>query len=222
MPVKISDLTELLAPASGDMVATVDVDDLTDAASGTTKRLTLANLLTLVSSFSVTVDTRANILALAPADPALAYATDTERFYIYDGTSWRTMDMRWLTDLQAPDMGYEQDSPRTGYHEDWITDKTLNNILLGGNARTENGGLRVDSTQDPDTYEIYLRSAWQSILYDLTVENSDFRHTPLAEAIRVWSGMSVALSLSGRPIINEYAVSMGAFSPPRIIDGGTF
>jgi hypothetical protein len=42
---KISALTELAeAPAAGDLFAVVDVSDTTDAASGTTKRITAANL----------------------------------------------------------------------------------------------------------------------------------------------------------------------------------
>lgn len=43
---KISDLTALaVAPASGDLVALVDVSDTTDASSGTTKKITVTNLL---------------------------------------------------------------------------------------------------------------------------------------------------------------------------------
>lgn len=43
---RISDLTALaVAPASGDLVALVDVSDTTDAASGTTKKITITNLL---------------------------------------------------------------------------------------------------------------------------------------------------------------------------------
>src|SRR5687767_2582136 len=43
---KISALTALgAAPASGDLLAVVDISDPTDAASGTTKKMTVANLL---------------------------------------------------------------------------------------------------------------------------------------------------------------------------------
>lgn len=41
---KISELTALTSPATGDLLPIVDVSDTTDAASGTTKKITLANL----------------------------------------------------------------------------------------------------------------------------------------------------------------------------------
>lgn len=45
---KISALTALTAPATGDLGVVVDVSDTTDAATGTTKKITLADLLKIV------------------------------------------------------------------------------------------------------------------------------------------------------------------------------
>lgn len=42
---KISELTELTTTATGDLVPIVDVSDTTDSASGTTKKITMTNLL---------------------------------------------------------------------------------------------------------------------------------------------------------------------------------
>ncbi len=42
---RISDETALTSPATGDLLPIVDVSDTTDASSGTTKKITLANLL---------------------------------------------------------------------------------------------------------------------------------------------------------------------------------
>lgn len=54
---KISELTALTAPASGDLSPLVDVSDPTDAASGTTKKTTLADLLKVVfASFALSGD----------------------------------------------------------------------------------------------------------------------------------------------------------------------
>lgn len=47
---KISDLTALTSVASGDLVPVVDVSDTTDAATGTTKKVTFANLGTGIFS----------------------------------------------------------------------------------------------------------------------------------------------------------------------------
>lgn len=41
---RISDLTALTAPASGDLLVAVDISDTTDAPTGTTKKITVADL----------------------------------------------------------------------------------------------------------------------------------------------------------------------------------
>ena len=95
-------------------------------------------------------------------------------------------------------------------------------MLIGGNARTENGGIRVDVENDPDTFEIYLRDMWNTIIYDLTVDDGDFRHAPLSEEIYIWRGNSVLVGLNGVPIVQEYTASMGAYPADPVLDGGTF
>jgi hypothetical protein len=80
----------------------------------------------------------------------------------------------------------------------------------------------VNLATTPNTLEVYLRGVWNTIIYDFTTAYGDLRHTPLAYQIYVWRGDSVALSLSGRPVIQEYGASMGAYSPPKQIIGGTF
>lgn len=46
------------------------------------------------SSLKLTRDTKSNIISTSPAVNTLAYATDTERFYVYDGSDW---DAEFLT-----------------------------------------------------------------------------------------------------------------------------
>lgn len=167
-------------------------------------------------------DTKANILATTPENGQVAYATDVERFYVYDGSDWQESAVHFSVRSDKKNMGYEQDESGKGYGDDYITDKNLHNIALRGNNRTVVGALRIDVTQDPDTFEIYLSDDWQTILYDLTVENDEFEHTPLSETIDVWSGNSNLVGLSGLPIVQEYKVSMGAYPVPRTISGGTF
>lgn len=182
-----------------------------------------------LDKFALTQDTRANILATTPTTDVLAFATDSHEFFLYDTTNstWRIAPLELESESSGIDMGaYTASglgvSDRAGYYKDAITDKTLHNIVLKGSSRTVVGGLRIDTTQDPDTFEIYLGDAWQTILYDLTVEDNEFEHTPLSEEIDVWSGNSNLLGLNGVPIIQEYKVSMGAYPAPRIISGGTF
>ena len=136
------------------------------------------------------------------------------------------LDDTYIKKINNPDltdMGYEQSSSIDGVTAEYITNKNLHNVAVKGHPATPvNGSFRTDITQDPDTLEIYLRDAWQTIIYDLTVEAGDFRHTPLSEEVYVWRGASVLLGLNDRPIISEYKVSMGAFPSPRVLNGGQF
>ena len=168
------------------------------------------------------IDTKANILATSPSIPQTAFATDTTEFFVWDGTSWNVASIGLTEESQNPDMGYTQKSDKAGYTKTCITDKYLHNVVLQGNAREENGAIRIDVTKEPDTLEVYLRGVWQSILYDLTAESGDFRHTPLNEQIYIWRGDSVSVGLNGQPIIQEYKVSMGAYPDRATLSGGEF
>ena len=179
--------------------------------------------LTEVSATVITVAVRDTLLATSPAAAQLGFASDTLHLYVWDLTNWHRLDLPYYTDSSDPDMGHEEDAPRTGYGVDYITNKTLHNIAVKGHpSAAVNGSFRTDITQDPDTLEIYLRDAWQTLIYDLSVEDGDFRHAPIGESIYVWRGNSVLLGVNGRPIVNEYNVSMGAYPPPSVLNGGTF
>jgi hypothetical protein len=185
--------------------------------------LTVAQVQTLLNSPILYTDTEANILAANKTAGQFAYSTDTLKVFVSTGsTTWRELNFPTVLANPNPDMGYVQTSSRLGYGSDYVTDKQLSNVLIGGNARTENGAVRVDVSKDPDTLEIYLRGLWNQLLYDGTYINGDFRHRPLGQQIYVWSGNSVAIGLNGRPIIQEYKSSMGAYPPPRTINGGVF
>jgi hypothetical protein len=174
-------------------------------------------------------DTRANILARSSdPTPTFALATDTREVLVWDGTNWNALPLEVNIESQAPDMGayvpggLAPITDKSGYYPTFITDKDFYNIAIKGSARTVIGGLRIDTTQDPDTFEIYLRGVWQDIMYDFTFENDELEHAPVGETIDVWSGNSNLLGLNGLPIVQEYQVSMGAFPAKKIISGGTF
>lgn len=48
-------------------------------------------------SFSLTVDTQANILATSPASPGIAFATDTGSFMVWDGSGWWSVTLTSLS-----------------------------------------------------------------------------------------------------------------------------
>jgi hypothetical protein len=173
------------------------------------------------SGSTFTYDTFANIMGLSPTAGDMALASDELRFYVYDGTNWKESPIQF-TNRTGQDMGLYKTSSLRGYGDDYITDKHLANCHLGGNATTDTGGIRVDLTADPDNFEIYLRSAWWTILYDLTTEEGDFRHVPLVEEIYVWRGDSTVLGLNSQPLVQEYETVMGVYGEYRVINGGTF
>ena len=72
---KISGLTALaVAPAAGDLLAIVDVSDTTDAASGTTKKITTANLFAGLATPDSLFE-----LVVACSDEGTALATGTAK-----------------------------------------------------------------------------------------------------------------------------------------------
>lgn len=49
------------------------------------------------SSTTLTVDTQANILATSPSSPAIAFATDTGDFMVWDGSGWWSVTLTSLS-----------------------------------------------------------------------------------------------------------------------------
>lgn len=170
-------------------------------------------------------DTKNTILSSTPAGNQIAFATDELTFYLYDGTSWRPLAIPVSKTASKLDMGaygpVQKNNPY-GYFDDRMTDKDIVNSTIGHNATTNNGAIRVNTDNDPDTFEIYLRSQWNLIIYDLTTSYGDFRHVPLTNEIYIWRGDSVANGLNGQPIIQEYQTSMGAEGAYRVLSGGVF
>ncbi len=87
---KISQLTALVAPASGDLIPIVDVSDTTQAASGSTKKITLTNLTSLEATIRAAADvalqTNIDAEANARAGDDNALQTDIDTRLKKDGT----------------------------------------------------------------------------------------------------------------------------------------
>ena len=192
----------------------------------TFRALTADDIPALPGTPVVIVDTEAVILAATPTAGLIAYGTDTQFFYVADGTNWQRASLKFYTDSANPDMGYLQNNSKDGYYATFITDKYLYNCVLQGyNGTAVNGAIRINTSASPDTLEIYMRdTGWYTIIYDLSMTLGYFVHYPFSatQAVKVWNGMSVEVGLNGRPMVNEYAVSMGPYPPPRVLYGGTF
>lgn len=175
-------------------------------------------------------DTEENITALTPSTAALAFTTDTEQFYLYDGSEWWEF-ASWLnTNNSLPDMGYVDDSNRSGYGRDYITDKLLSNVKISGNGPSELGGIRITTDPNDSTrkvFQIYINGAWETILVGINIfqdtTNEDVFFDDFGSDISIISGDSTTiLDINGTPMIQAMATSMGALQPQQSINGGTF
>jgi hypothetical protein len=172
----------------------------------------------------ITVDTKANILATTASSGLIAYATDVERFYYADGTSWFEAPIALKARSANPNMGAEQDEGLSGYGYDYITDKNLDNCLVKGNARSVEGAIRTSAT----AFQIYLNGVWNDIVINFRFREEsgsyELEHNPVGLTwwYEVSSGNSNYLGLNGLPLIQQYSASMGAFPCKLIIDGGDF
>ena len=169
---------------------------------------------------SMMVDTRDNILAVTPASGLFAFATDTKRFYVSDGTSWlQIVPNGAVADSQAPDMGAEPDSARTGYGDTYLVNKSINACTIGANGVAINGGVKVTTAG-----EFYFYSAatgtWQKLVANFVLcEDAAFNytleHAPVGflNYIEIMTGQSLNnLGLNGLPLTNGYRDLNGSIS----------
>lgn len=179
---------------------------------------------------STVYDTEANILASTENAGILAVASDTNInghhhvFVSLGAGAWMKMPFPAIPISGSPDMGIDNENNLLGYGREYITNKSLNNVTIGGKSMTTNGGFWLDQTVSPSVLYIYADDAVQTILKDFSTALGYLVHYPFEtdEAVKVWSGMSVEVGLNGRPSINEYDVDMGPYPAPRIINGGTY
>lgn len=166
-------------------------------------------------------DTRANIIAASAATVRFAIATDTFEIFFANGSDWYLLPFKFYIEPAAPDMGAYQDNNRAGYYDDFITDKHLANVHVGGNSATEEGGIRWTGTY----FQIYYGGQWNNAVIGFTFrEASDGRlqikPSGLTDWYDVFTGNSVGLGLNNLPITQQHNTHIGAFPAPQIVDGG--
>ena len=183
--------------------------------------------LDIVNSTVITVDTKANILASTATSGKLAFSSDTLEFFSADGTTWRKMPFVFVADSANPDMGFDQTSSRIGYGTWYITDKTLNNVVVGHNGTAGEGGIRIDPTTA--NFQVYQSGGWQTLVANFIFrEDSTFgytlEHAPtgFTNYIEVMTGQTLSnLGMNGLPLTNGYQTVMGAYGVCSKIGGRT-
>ena len=170
----------------------------------------------------ITIDTKENILASTPTSPTVAFASDTDEFFVWDGTNWNIASISLASIVSGQDQGWTQGSDKQGYGGDYTDGKKHTTTGIGAfNGRVYEGAIKVDASNNPITFEIYLRGKWNKIFYDFQMVNNKLEHIPKTYTIDVRSGNSVELGLNGLPIVREYKVDQGVYPSRVIIDGGT-
>lgn len=170
---------------------------------------------------SILADTKASILASTPAEPTLAFSTDTKEEFIHDGVGWYKASIRLSSDSSSPDSGWLQDSDKQGYGDDYIHEKRAYNFSIGDFiGQPYNGALKVDHSTSPATFELYVRNRWYKIVYDINMDAGELRHTPVNNDIRVWSGNSILEGLNNIPVTQQYRTEAGAYPRPTLVSAG--
>lgn len=173
---------------------------------------------------SITVATKAAILALTTTAGKIGFSSDTLELWMADGSTWRKIPFALVPDTSSPDMGYLQDSSRIGYGTTYVTDKTLNNTVIGSNGTASTGGVRVTTA---GVFQVYLNGSWNTVVTNFILREDatfgyTFEHMPVGftQYLEIMTGQSLSnLGLNGLPITNAYKTSMGAYPAPAVIGG---
>lgn len=186
-----------------------------------------ADLLDGLSSaaFLPAMDTRANILASTPTARTIALSSDTLEMYLWSGSAWYVAPLEFIQQANGIDIGLLPPmvhNDRAGYSATDITDKTIYNSVIGGNARTVEGGIRVVS----GVLQAYLLGAWADVMTGFRFREDsagryELEHKPVGftQWIEVVSGNSDDLGLNGLPLTQGYATSIGPYPVHQQIVG---
>lgn len=182
------------------------------------------------------VDTKANILDTTPSESGkLAYATDTNEFYLYDGSDWKVAPLELQTESSNLDMGAYTPgglgvSDKLGYGSDYISDKSINYCTVGSGGDDEEGAIRLNS----GTFQIYTSGSWQDIVINYVFREDDtgdyeLEHQPVGfdQYYEITSGNidtdnTNFTDMGGKPIVQQYSSTMGAYQFDLQLDGGSF
>ena len=229
MAYKFSELTALTTPATGDLVPIVDISDLAQAASGTTKKMTYANFVGgILSELAITSSVaELNILDGVTSTPAElnildgATLTVTELNYLDGVTSAIQTQMDLKAPKASPTFTGTVILPKTIEIQDTsadhqyvlavselTADRTVTLPLLTGN----DDFVFEDHTQTLTNKRITKRSGTVTSHATPTIntDNVDiFTITALAEAIT-----SMTTNLSGTPTLGQTLII-------RILDNAT-
>lgn len=193
----------------------------------------VSNLYSKTNDKKAIVETKSNILSLNPVLGTMAYATDTNEFYIGNSSSWKKVPFALVTQSASPDIGAIQTSSIIGINppstttagDGSISDYTFSNGKIGGQGLAENGGIRFNATTG--YMQIYSNSTWNNVVIGFTFQELAgygycLTHLPsgFTYPLEVMSGNSITnLGMNGLPITQGYITDMGAYPTYQSVGG---
>lgn len=179
------------------------------------------------TGLTITIDTRANILATTPTGNALGFATDTNEWMIYN-SGWFVAPLELNADDGTPDIGLQPpmvNNDRSGYTSEWITNKSIYNSRILGSSVEEDGSVKSED----GALSVYLNGAWEEVVTGFRFRQDDdggyVEYLPLGFSrwVDVHSGNSTDdLGLNGLPLIQDYKADIGAYPTPIRVQGRAF
>ncbi len=161
----------------------------------------------------------------------LFFATDTNQWYLYDGTDFKVIPLPLETDDQTGVNIGTQDTFVTKYNPDYITDVGIFNGNIGGMVvvdtnRTADGMLRSVEVEGAVQLQYYTDGAWRAILTGIQLQEDtsvlEFQPFGTDYWIETHTGNSNVKGLNGRPFIQAYEIDIGANPIRRIFSGKYF
>jgi len=158
------------------------------------------------------VNTEAVILASTPSSGKIAYGTDTQFFYVADGSAWHQVVLPLGTRSSAVDIGIFPYGADNGYSASNLSNKYLHNIVIkhfNSQLIGEDGALRTNTTTHK--LQVYLNGSWTNALaYTDAGEN----------AIMLWTDIWQSFDSYGKNYIHGGKVDIGPLASDHILDGG--
>jgi len=174
------------------------------------------------------VGTREFVLSKTPENGTIGFSIDKGEKYLYaDG--WQQASTVYRERTGAFDIGAIQDSNLGGYGRDYISQKHLSDVTIGGNSETKEGGTRTiySTTLKKRIAQYYLNGAWRTALTGISIQTDTAESPPDIEftdfepyRISLITGNSDATDINGVPVVQNMKTDMGAFQSPLEINGG--
>lgn len=167
----------------------------------------------LDARYLITIDTRVNILKSSPAVVGAAYASDTDEFFVWDGSTWHNSPIEFGWMVWTDDMGALPFTRDWGYRQIDLANKVLHNVRFGdfvaGNIDLRDGAVRQNF--DTGLLQVRHEDIWKNIRSLTDAEVSD---------IVLWSWFTGEVAANLCDVIHGHEIDMGALPSDHIIFRG--